>query len=109
MEGEQVSLSDNSSQVTWTREFLISQGYDVGPAIIYQDNQSTMALVRKGHSTSERTRHIKVRYFFIKEAIDNNEIVLQYLPTDQMLADILTKPLQGEKFRGLRKLLMNHK
>jgi len=107
MEGEQVSLLDNSSQSIWSREFLIAQGYDVGPVIIYQDNQSTMALVNKGHSTSERTRHIKVRYFFIKQAIDNGVIVLQYLHTEDMLADILTKLLQGEKFRRLRKELMN--
>jgi len=106
-EAEQVSLSDNSSQVIWTREFLISQGYSLGPSTIYQDNQSTIALANKGCSTSERTRHIKIRYFFIKDLIDKGELVLQYRPTGEMLADMLTKPLQGELFRKMRKELMN--
>jgi len=107
-EAEQVSLSDNSSQVIWTREFLIAQGYSLGPSIIYQDNQSTIALVNKGYSTSERTRHIKIRYFFIKDLIDKQELKLEYLPTGEMLADMLTKPLQGELFRRMRKQLMNY-
>ena len=107
-EAEQVSLSDNSSQVIWTREFLISQGYSLGPSTIYQDNQSTIALANKGYSTSERTRHIKIRYFFIKDLIDKKEIELEYLPTGEMLADMLTKPLQGELFRRMRKELMNY-
>lgn len=108
MEAEQVSLSDNSSQPVWTREFLISQGYKLGPSIIYQDNMSTMALVNKGYSTSERTKHIKIRYFFVKDLIDRKEIKLEYLPTGEMLADMLTKPLQGELFRRMRKELMNY-
>ena len=107
-EAEQVSLSDNSSQVIWTREFLISQGYRLDPSIIYQDNQSTIAMVNKGYSTSERTRHIKIRYFFIKDLIDKKELKLEYLPTGEMLADMLTKPLQGELFRRMRKELMNY-
>jgi hypothetical protein len=107
-ESEQVSLSDNTSQVIWTREFLQSQGYSLGPSIIYQDNQSTIAMVNKGCSTSERTRHIKIRYFFVKDFIDKQEIKLEYLPTGEMLADMLTKPLQGELFRKMRKELMNY-
>ena len=107
-EAEQVSLTDNSTQTIWTREFLISQGYRLGPSTIYQDNQSTIALANKGYSTSERTRHIKIRYFYIKDLIDRNEVVLEYLPTGEMLADMLTKPLQGELFRRMRKQLMNY-
>jgi len=88
-EAEQVSLSNNSSQVIWTREFLIFQGYLIGPTIIYQDNQSTIAMANKGHSTPERMMHIKVRYSFIKDLIDKQELKLEYLPTGEMLADQL--------------------
>ena len=96
------SLTDGSAHVIWFRDYLIGQGYDVGPATIYQDNMSTMALVKKGYSTSSNTRHINIRYFFIKDRVDQAELKIEYLPTEDMIADFFTKPLQGELFRKLR-------
>ena len=101
-EAELVGLSDALSQVLWTREMLIHQGVPVGPAVIYQDNQSTICLANKGRSTSERTRHVKIRYFFISHYVETNEVAIAYLPTGQMVADILTKPLHGALFERLR-------
>ena len=89
---ELVGISDALSQVLWMREYLLSAGLEMGPAIIYQDNQST-------RSTSERSRHIKIRYFFVQHYIKAGEIKLQYLPTGRMVADILTKPLHGALFK----------
>jgi hypothetical protein len=97
-ESELVGHSDALSQVLWIREFLIHQGIILGPAIVYQDNQSTICLANKGRSTSDRTRHIKIRYFFIRHYIDAREIVIEYLPTGAMVADILTKPLHAGVF-----------
>jgi hypothetical protein len=106
-ESELVGLSDSTGQVVWTRNFLIEQGYKVEPAVIYQDNQSTMALIKNGKSNSDRTRHIAIRFFFVTDRINSNEIKLEYMETEEMLADILTKPLQGEVFRKLRDRLLN--
>ena len=47
-----------------------------------------------------RTRHIKVRYFWLRECIQRKELCLQYVPTGAMLADILTKPMQGNMFKN---------
>ena len=105
-EAELVGLTDSSSQIIWTREYLQYQGYDQPPAIVHQDNNSTILLAEKGRSLSARTRHVKIRYFFIKERIDDGEIAIKYLPTELMVADILTKPLQGEQFVKLRDELM---
>ena len=63
---------------------------------------STIAFVKIGKSTSHRTKHIAVRYFFIKEKIEEGEIKVEYTPTLQMLADMFIKPLQGELFRVMR-------
>jgi hypothetical protein len=106
-EAELVGLSDSSVQVIWLRNFLIEQGYDIGPAILCQDNEATIKLAKKGRSTSARTRHIAIRYFFIKDRIQTNEISLKQLPTKEMIADILTKPLQGKQFKDLRNLMLN--
>ena len=57
-------------------------------------------------SSSKRTKHIKVRYFCIKDKIDQGEIVVQHCPTDQMWMDINTKPKQGSTFREFRAQVM---
>ena len=106
-EAELVGLSDSVGQVIWTRNFLLEQGYKLGPATVYQDNQSAIALVKNGKSNSHRTRHIAIRYFFIKDRVDSKEIRIEYMRTGEMLADILTKPLQGELFRRMRDELLN--
>lgn len=106
-EAELISLSDGCSQIIWSRDFLIGQGYELPSTIVYQDNKSTMSLVEKGRSTSERTRHINVRYYFIKDRVDTGEINIQHLSTDEMTADILTKPLVGSQFKRLKSKLLN--
>ena len=106
-EAELVGISDATGQIIWAREFLEHQGYAMGPAVVKEDNEAAIALANKGASTSERTRHIGVRYFFIKDRIKSKEIVMEHLGTEDMIADILTKPLQGELFRKLRGQLLN--
>jgi hypothetical protein len=106
-ESELVALSDSTGQIIWTRQFLEHQGYKVGPATVYEDNQSAIKLAENGRSNSSRTRHIAIRYFFISDRMKAGEIKVEYLNTADMIADILTKPLQGALFRRLRSLLLN--
>jgi hypothetical protein len=89
-EAELVGISDALSQILWTREFLLALDLTLGPATVFQDNKSTIFLANKGRSTSERSRHIKIRYFFVSHYIESKEIALEYLPTGLMVADILT-------------------
>jgi len=108
-EAELVAESDFASVAMFCRDFLLAQGEEVPPAVIFQDNQSTIAMINNGAPKSDRTRHMNIRYFWTKERVDLNEIVIEYLPTDDMIADILTKPLQGNQFLHLRELLLNWK
>jgi hypothetical protein len=106
-EAELVGLSDILPQTIWTREFLMEQGYDVEPATLYQDNTSTIHLANNGKSGAERTRHIAIRYFWINDRIKAGEVRIEHLGTSEMIADYLSKPLQGDMFRKLRRLLLN--
>jgi hypothetical protein len=105
-EAELVGVSDVLPQMLWVRDFLIEQGHVMGSLLLYQDNQSTITMAKKGRSTSARTRHVAIRYFFIKDRMDVGEVEIEYLPTEDMRADILTKPLQGDLFRLMRQRLM---
>ena len=57
-------------------------------------------------SSSKRTKHINVQYYFIKDCIDKKEIHVIYCPTDLMIADYFTKTLQGTKFVQFRDIIM---
>jgi hypothetical protein len=106
-EAELVGASDGSGNIFWLRNFLIQQGYKTEPATIFQDNKSTLAMLERGRSTHKTTRHINIRYFYLKSRVEEGEVVLEYMPTTDMLADLLTKPIQGEQFVRLRDSLLN--
>ena len=105
-EAELVTLSDSVSLASYQLNFLWSLGYYLKPGVFFQDNISTMRLAENGRSNSDRTKHIKIRYFFIKQFLDSGEFEMVHCPTDLMVADILTKPLQGEAFKRLRDYLL---
>ena len=104
-EAELVGISDVLTQVLWTREYLIHHGISVGPAVMYQDNQSTICLANRGKSTSERTRQVQIRYFFISHYIEEKEIEIRYLPTGDVIADLMMKPLHESLFEKLREMV----
>jgi len=105
---EIIGLYKKIGNVLWTHQFLKAQGYTIKTNIVYQDNMSTLSLAKNGYvSSSKRTKHIKAKYFFVRHYNSTGEVDLQYCPTDQMWADVLTKPLQGKKICLMRAFLMN--
>jgi hypothetical protein len=107
-ETEIISLGDRLSDVMWMRYFIECQGYNIDECIIFQDNMSALSMEKNGRvSASKRSKHIKAKYFLIKDYYDAKEIDLKYCPTESMWADVLTKPLQGQKFRDMRAFLQN--
>ena len=77
---------------------------------MFQDNQSAILLENNGKKSSpKRTKHINIRYYFITDRIKNDELKIEYCPTDNMVADYFTKPLQGKKFFQFRNTIMNLK
>jgi len=106
-EAELIAISDGLAMVLWTRNFLEAQGFKMGPATLHQDNKSTIVLAEKGRSVSGRTRHISIRYFFVKDKIDSNEVRVVHTRTEDMVADFFTKPLQGSLFIKHRATVLN--
>ena len=107
-EAELVTQADSLGYGFRILNFIKAQGYDIDQGIIHQDNQAAIRLAENGRSTSNRTRHIKIRYFFLKQFLDSGELQVVYCPTDKMVADILTKPLQGEIFAKGRSYLLGY-
>jgi hypothetical protein len=107
-EAELVAVNDVLPQVLWTKYFLEAQGYDAVDAVMYQDNQSAILLEKNGRaSSSKRTRHLNIRYFFVHDRIEAKEVRVEYCGTDDMVADFFSKPLQGSIFKKFRDFIMN--
>ena len=108
IEAEVVGVHDNMPAVLWTQYFLQEQGYPLKPSILHQDNQSSILLEKNGRASSgKRTRHMNIRYFFVSDCVKRGHIIIRYCPTDDMIGDFFTKPLQGTKFRLFRNIIMN--
>ena len=101
-EAELVALSDFASQAIHMRNFLLGQGYKLGPAIVYQDNKSCMALIKRGGPGSERSRHIPIRYFWVHERVELGELKVEHLGTAKMHVNCLSKAVQGKQFAAER-------
>jgi hypothetical protein len=82
----------------------VLQGYRMPPVTVYQDNLSCMALIARGRSGAERTRHIAIRYFWTKERVDNGEMRIEHKGTKEMYANVLTK----EMYAGLTVRVRTH-
>ena len=106
-ECELYGLYDGSTAVIWCRDFLLEQGYALGPAVVHHDNTSAIQLAKTGYSSSKRSRHFHIKLFFLHDRIQRGEIELIHCPTEEMVADVLTKGLSGALFSKLASQLLN--
>ena len=94
-ECELVGINDAIPQIMWGKYFIEDQGYTVEHNILYQDNKSTILLDTNGRSSSSKqAKHIKHRYFLIKDKISGGDVEIKHAPTEEMWSDLLTKPQQ---------------
>lgn len=107
-EAELIAITEATKEAVWIHQLLneIEQRINT-PIIIYEDNQSCMKLIENVNA-SNRTKHIDVRHFFIRDYIEKKIIGCKYCPTEEMVADIMTKPLNKIKFEKCRLMLGIH-
>ena len=106
-ESEYAVMSDNLGEALHLREFLLAQGYACPPVLLRQDNMSTIQMLKNGRGSSLGTRHISIRYFWIRDRIETGDLIVEHLPTEDMVTDVLTKPITGAPYLRLAALLLN--
>ena len=106
-EAEFVCLSDCLNMLIHVREKLEHMGYPQGTSIVHQDNMSTMALAKAGRPMHKRSRHISIRHFWVTEQVKRGAIKIIHCPTEMMIANMLTKPLQGSQFHREKAMMTN--
>ena len=108
-EAELVGVDDIMNIQVWTRYFIDAQYKHAGTDLLLkkdrllQDNTSSIRLEKYGKASStKRTRHIDIRYYFVTDRVKAGKLDIEYCPTEEMTADFFTKPLQGSLFRTHR-------
>ena len=103
-EAEYVALSGAAQETTWMRQLLIDLHHpQPEPTVVYEDNQAAIAISQNSQSHT-KMKHIDIRYHYVREKVLDNTIEIRYCPTNDMLADVLTKGLTYDKFKRFREL-----
>jgi len=104
-EAEYIAASEATKNLLYLKN-LISELTQTSPiTTLYIDNLNTIKLIQTGNFNG-RTRHIETRFHFISEKYRDNIFQVKYCPTNLMIADALTKPLPGPKFRNCIDLMI---
>jgi hypothetical protein len=91
-EAEYIALSRTAKEGKWLNILAQELGVSNAPITIFEDNQSSIKLA-ENHILNDRSKHIDVRYHYIREEVEKKNFVIQHIPTNYQTADILTKSL----------------
>jgi hypothetical protein len=95
-EAEYMAASSATREALFLHQLLSELGYNQPSVTLYCDNQSCISL-SNNPAYHQRTKHIDVHHHFIREKVERGQIILKYMPTEEMVADALTKPLPPVK------------
>jgi len=104
-EAEYIALAAAAREAVWLPKLLEELGFpQENPTVICVDNQSTLKLA-KNPELHKRTKHIDIKYHYTRNLIQDGQISLQYVPSSENTADILTKPLLKSKHMMMKEKL----
>lgn len=101
-EAEYIALASAAQEAIWMRQLLTDvRNPPREPTRIFEDNQSAICMARNPQFHG-RAKHIGIKHHFIREQVERGTVELQYCPTEEMIADMLTKGLSRDQFTKLR-------
>ena len=99
-EVEYIAVGSCCSQLLWMKKVLIDYGISQDTMVVYYDNSSAID-ISKNPVQHSKTKHIEIRYHFIRDLVERKIVCLEYILTERQNADIFTKPLDRSKFETL--------
>jgi hypothetical protein len=100
-EAEFIAVAESTQEILWQIKMMTDFGESMGKIQLFEDNQSAIKQLYS-EKLEKRSKHVDTKYEFIKDVIQNGLIEVSYCPTEEMIADILTKPLQRQKLETFR-------
>ena len=102
-----MGASDKLPNTIWATYFIEAQGIKITKNVYYQDNTSAMKILKNSKmSCGQKSKHMNIHYFFVRDRLNEHKISLVYCPTEYMITDFFTKPLQGKLFKTFRDAIM---
>lgn len=101
--------SDAASETLRLRNYLISRDISNEKCILVQDNLSSARVLTNGLASVRKMGHLGLHYFFVKDYVKRGEMDINFIPTEDMIADVLTKPIIGAQFCKLLDILLSYK
>lgn len=102
VEAEYMAAGSATREALWLRKLGGDFGVlGSGPTVLLGDNQGAISLTRNPLHSAQ-TKHIDVMYHFVRERVAMGDLAVEYVPTSEMVADVLTKPLDAVKFKKFR-------
>ena len=106
-ECELVGTSEGLPKNIYFEMFMEEQGYKLTNNVLAKDNESEIKILKNGRdSCTSNMKHVAIKQFWSTDRIKNGNIQVEYCPTDEMVADYNTKPLQGKGFVNFRRGIM---
>ena len=96
-----MSISLASQECVYLLSLVKSSGVDIGGSILLQGYNHGAIKLAQNPITHSRSKHIDIRHHFVRDLVEREVFQLHYIPTDQNIADILTKALGSPKFNHL--------
>jgi hypothetical protein len=104
MEAEYMALSDASREAIARSNLFSELNINVPTPLLHSDNQGALTIV-ENPTNYQRAKHIDIRYHFIRHALEQGKIRIEFLPTAVQPADILTKSLSPQRHKQLLSLI----
>jgi hypothetical protein len=101
VEAEYIAAGHCCAQLLWMRQTLRDYGYKLSKVPLLCDNESVIRMANNPIEHS-RIKHIDIRYHFLRDHQQRADIAIDYVSTQNQLANIFTKPLDEKTFRKLR-------
>ena len=92
------------SQILWMKKILGDYGLSQETMVVYCDNSNAID-ISKNLVQHSKTKHIEIRYYFIRNCVERKVVTLEYILTKRQNADIFTKPLDKSNFESLRQVI----
>jgi hypothetical protein len=105
-EAEYIALSEVTKEILWISRIGHYLDLPSEQIQVYEDNQGAMKIA-KSTCTHKKSKHVNIRYHFVREHVSEGKIILTWIPTKNMIADMLTKPVAEAEFSRKRTILMN--
>ena len=105
-EAEYIAMAVGVQEAKWLVMLLTQMGLTVKPnALLHCDNQSAI-VNSQDDQNHDRTKHVDIKYHIVRSAVESGLVLVQYIPSGDQQADILTKALQAGPFNNIRQHLL---